>query len=304
IRGIVPLDANQPAREQGVGIYIDGVYLGRQHGLNAALFDVERIEVLKGPQGSLFGRNTEGGALSIVTKAPSGIFGGSISAGAGNYGSHSGQIHLDLPEVANVSVKLDAIEQYQGATTKNPLAGQTGWNYYDRYGFRAAARWKPFEGFTADFSYDMGHDSNSAFYSQLLNYNPNHCAGTVAGTGVNTPAASQPQCILPGTNPANFSGTVKGLPPAVVINGTTRMKVADIGVPQQPSIDKTHGYTANLKWAVAPWVELRSITAWRDVSSNQWDNSGGAHRPPVAGIGCTGTSCNFSRYSLADLYQH
>lgn len=297
IRGIVPLDANQPAREQGVGVYIDGVYLGRQHGLNAALFDVERIEVLKGPQGSLFGRNTEGGALSIVTKAPSGVFGGTISAGAGNYGSHSGQIHLDLPEVANVSVKLDAIEQYQGATTKNPLAGQTGWNYYDRYGFRAAARWKPFEGFTADFSYDMGHDSNSPFYSQLLNYNPNHC---VAG-----PVSASPNCVLPGTAPTTFTGAVKGLPPIVVVNGTTRMKVADIGVPQQPSIDKTHGYTANLKWAVAPWVELRSITAWRDVSSNQWDNSGGAHRPPVTGIGCSGTTgCNFSRYSLADLYQH
>ena len=58
IRGIVPLDANQPAREQGVGIYIDGVYLGRQHGLNAALFDVERVEVLKGPQATLFGSNT------------------------------------------------------------------------------------------------------------------------------------------------------------------------------------------------------------------------------------------------------
>ncbi|MFT3965161.1 MAG: TonB-dependent receptor plug domain-containing protein, partial [Sphingobium sp.] len=78
IRGIVPLDANQPAREQGVGVYIDGVYLGRQHGLNAALFDTERVEVLKGPQGTLFGRNTEGGALSIVTKAPNGEFGGRV----------------------------------------------------------------------------------------------------------------------------------------------------------------------------------------------------------------------------------
>ena len=49
IRGIVPFDANQTARDQGVGVYIDGVYLGRQQGLNAALFDVERIEVLRGP---------------------------------------------------------------------------------------------------------------------------------------------------------------------------------------------------------------------------------------------------------------
>ena len=68
IRGIVPLDANQPAREQGVGIYVDGVYLGRQHGLNAVLFDIARIEVLKGPQGTLFGRNTEGGALSLYPR--------------------------------------------------------------------------------------------------------------------------------------------------------------------------------------------------------------------------------------------
>ena len=68
IRGIVPNDANHPAREQGVGVYVDGVYLARQHGLASALLDIERVEVLKGPQGTLFGRNTEGGALSLVTK--------------------------------------------------------------------------------------------------------------------------------------------------------------------------------------------------------------------------------------------
>jgi iron complex outermembrane receptor protein len=295
IRGIVPLDANQPAREQGVGIYVDGIYLGRQHGLNAALFDVERIEVLKGPQGTLFGRNTEGGALSIVTKAPSGEFGGRVSGGIGNYGSYNSEIHLDLPEYHNFSVKLDGVIQHQDATTKDPLAGSTGFNYYDRHGFRGAVRWKPTSDITEDFSYDNGYDANTPFYSQLLNYNPNGCA---AGT-----QASHAACTLPGTSYTNLTGTVKPLLPGVVVNGDSRMKVADIGVPQQPSVDKTHGFTNNLKWSVSPEIELRSLTAWRGVDVTQWDNSGGAHRVPVVAPGCTGSACNFSRYSLADLRQ-
>ena len=297
IRGIVPLDANQPAREQGVGVYIDGVYLGRQHGLNAALFDVERVEVLKGPQGTLFGRNTEGGALSIVTKAPTGEFGFRGTAGVANYGGYNGDVHLDLPEWHNFSLKVDGVVQYQGATTKNPLDGQKGWNYFDRRGFHGTLRWKPSPDFTADLSYDNGYDANSPFYSQVLNYNPNNC--------VNGAAATQSACVLPGTAPATFSGgPVKTLSPLVVVEGKDRMTVADIGVPQQPSVDKTHGYTARLAYKLSPEIELRSITAWRGVSSRQWDNSGGAHRPPVAAANCTGTACNFSRYSLADLFQN
>jgi iron complex outermembrane recepter protein len=297
IRGIVPLDANQPAREQGVGIYVDGVYLGRQHGLNASLLDVERIEVLKGPQGTLFGRNTEGGALNIVTRAPSGEFEGRVVAGISNYGGHNGEIHLDLPSYAGFAVKLDGILQYQDATTKNPLAGQAGWNQFDRRGFRAAVRWQPISGMTDDFSYDLGYDANTPFYSQLLNYNPNGCA-----TGTQ---ASQPACTLPGTAYTNLNGgPVKPLLPGVVVDGDHRMKTADIGVPQQPSIDQTHGFTNTLKWNFGSELELRSITAWRGVDATQWDNSGGAHRVPVVAPGCTGSACNFSRYSLADLYQH
>lgn len=311
IRGIVPYDQNQTARDGGVSVYIDGVALGKTQGLNAGLFDIERIEVLKGPQGTLFGRNTEGGALSLVTKAPTGVWGARFAAGVGNYGSRNGEIHVDLPEFMGFSFKLDGIYQHQDETVKNPLAGSLGWNYYDRKGGRAAARWKPFDGFTADFSYDYAKDENTPQYSQLLNYNPNkYLVGTytnpqtgvlgtslfVPGTGAATPipcggtitaaqaAAGRPVCVAP-------------LGPLVKVH-TERQTVADIGVPQQPSVDITHGFTANLKYTAAPWLELRSITAWRGVSTDQWDNSGGANRSTFA------PGATFSRYSLSFLRQN
>ncbi|WP_242122545.1 TonB-dependent receptor [Sphingobium sp. Sx8-8] len=299
IRGIVPLDANQPAREQGVGIYVDGVYMGRQHGLNAALFDIERVEVLKGPQGTLFGRNTEGGALSIVSKAPTGEWGGRVEAGAGNYGGRTANAHINLPSIAGFAIKLDGVIQHQDATTRNPLAGEAGWNYYNRKGLRAAVRWQPTSTITNDFAYDVAKDENTPFYSQLLNYNPNNC--------VNGTQASQPACKLPGTNYTTLTGgPVKPLLPGLVVNGDTRMGVADIGVPQQVSVDRTHGFTNTLKWHLGDEFELRSITAWRGVDATQWDNSGGAHRPPLVNLttSCTAASpCPFSRYSLADLRQ-
>ena len=306
IRGIVPLDANQPAREQGVGIYIDGIYLGRQHGLNAALFDVERIEVLKGPQGTLFGRNTEGGALSIVTKAPTGEFGGRVIGSYGNYGAYTAEGHLDLPAIAGIAIKIDGIEQHQDATTKNPLPGQTGFNYFTRAGLRAAARWKPVEGITNDFSYDVAKDKNSPFYSQLLNFNPNGCAATtVAQPTIVTNVAGS--CVLPATAfSGGLTGTVRPTLPGVVVNGDSRQTVADIGVPQQPSVDQTHGFTNIFKWKVSPELEFRSFTAWRGVDATQWDNSGGAHRVPVAAPNAAATPATitpFSRYSLADLRQ-
>lgn len=284
LRGIVPGDANQPAREQGVGVYLDGVYLGRQHGLNTGLLDVERIEVLKGPQGTLFGRNTEGGAVSIVSKAPTGEFGGRVSAGIGNYGAYNGALHLDLPRIAGVAFKIDGGVQHQGPTVKNPLPGQAGWNQFHRYGGRVAARMEPLDGLTADLSFDINRDENTPFYSQLINYNPN-----------DLPVATLAEITANGNKlPA---GKIAPLPEAVKVHAD-RQSVADIGVPQQPSIGKTKGFTANLKYRVNGDLELRSITAWRTVSDSQWDNSGGANRTPVFL-----PNGNFSRYSLASLEQ-
>ncbi len=296
MRGIVPGDANQPAREQGVGVYIDGIYLGRQHGLNAGLLDVERIEVLKGPQGTLFGRNTEGGAVNIVSRAPTGEFGGRVSAGFGNYGAYNSQVHLDLPEFAGISFKLDGAIQHQEATTKNPMEGQEGWNSFHRYGGRISARVRPVDGLTADFAVDLGRDENTPIYSQLINYNPRNLP---IGHYVPQTTDGVTKYVLT-SNGAKCDDKNRCIAPLPSIVGVhpERQKVADIGVPQQPSVGKTFGVSSIIKYKVAPSLELRSITAWRTVNDAQWDNSGGANRTPA--FAPNGT---FSRYSLSKLDQ-
>ena len=283
IRGIVPFDANQTARDQGVGVYIDGVYLGRQQGLNAALLDIDRLEVLRGPQGTLFGRNTEGGALNIVTKAPTGEYGGRIVAGLGNYGSYNAEIHQNFDEFAHTALKIDALVQHQDPTTKNPATGQAGWNQYDRRGVRATALVTPTEAFSAQFSVDYVKDENTPFFSQLVNFNP-------YGKRVRTLAEVT---AGPAAAPA---GTINPLAPLVQVH-TGRQTVSDIGTVQQPSVDQTGGFSALLKYKVSPDLELRSITAIRAVATNQWDNSGIEARNVFA------PNANFGRYSLSDLYQ-
>ena len=281
VRGIVPNDANQPAREQGVGIYVDGVYLARQHGLGAALLDIERIEVLKGPQGTLFGRNTEGGALSMVTRRPTGEFGLRAVAGIGNLDSYNSELHVNFPALGDFAFKVDGVIQVQGPVTRNLQPGEEGFGQYDRRGIRFQTRWTPSDSFTADFALDMGKDKNTPFYSQLLNFNPNGLT------------------VVPWTSASVPSGSIRDLAPIVQVNGDSIMSVSDIGVPQQWSVDDTRGTDLHLSWRPNDSVEIRSITAYREVDVEQYDNIAGAHRPPIVG-----PNANFSRYSLAGFWQH
>ncbi|MCY3794636.1 MAG: TonB-dependent receptor, partial [Gammaproteobacteria bacterium] len=79
LRGIGQSD-HMVTTDPGVGLYIDGVYMGRNQGAALDLLDLERVEVLRGPQGTLFGKNTIGGAVNVVSRKPSGEPGGHVAA--------------------------------------------------------------------------------------------------------------------------------------------------------------------------------------------------------------------------------
>jgi iron complex outermembrane receptor protein len=242
IRGIVPFDANQPSRDAGVGVYIDGVYLGRSQGLGATLYDIERIEVLKGPQGALFGRNSTGGAVSIVSRKPSGELGLRQSVGVRNFGGYSAETHLDLPEWNNLAVKVDGIVSKRDGTTDNPMEGQSDFNAIDRSGIHVGVLWSPTDDFEARLDFDEAYDGTTPYYVQLLSKTP--------------------------TSPA--------LAPLVQVQ-SDRAKVADIGVPQEDSVGRTQGWALHLSWSPLEDLEVRTISAYRRLKQSQYDNGIGAH---------------------------
>lgn len=88
-------------KDPAVGIYVDGVYLARAPGALLELLDIERVEVLRGPQGTLFGKNTAGGAISVITKQPEGELGGTAELRVGNYGRRDVTGSFQVPLIEN-----------------------------------------------------------------------------------------------------------------------------------------------------------------------------------------------------------
>jgi iron complex outermembrane receptor protein len=100
-------------QDPGVGVYVDGVYLARSVGSNTSMLDVERVEILKGPQGTLFGRNTIGGAISIVTRDPGEefLFKGSVTGGSFNRLDVQGSADLPISERVRSSISFSSTKR-------------------------------------------------------------------------------------------------------------------------------------------------------------------------------------------------
>ena len=100
IRGVGQSDV-LPTTDPAVGVYIDGIYLARTTGDLFDLADVQQIEVLRGPQGTLFGKNTSGGAISVTTHRPSGDLAGAVDATFGNFDRHDFKGNVEFPIIEN-----------------------------------------------------------------------------------------------------------------------------------------------------------------------------------------------------------
>lgn len=88
--------------DPGVGIYVDGVYMGRMQGVDLTLMELERVEVLRGPQGTLFGKNTIGGAINVVTVKPNDEFSAYAEVTTGSYDRLDGKFDVNAPLIPGV----------------------------------------------------------------------------------------------------------------------------------------------------------------------------------------------------------
>ncbi|MBC6982593.1 TonB-dependent receptor [Caulobacter sp. 17J80-11] len=154
IRGIATDDFGI-GTEPSAAVFIDGVYSARTGGALIFFDDLERVEVLKGPQGTLFGRNAAAGAISITTRKPSYEFEGDLQARIGNYGKTQLTGMINVPLSDTVALRVNGLYNKRDGWLKDAATGED----LDREGNwsgRAALRWRPTDSTDIQLSWD--HD--------------------------------------------------------------------------------------------------------------------------------------------------
>ncbi|BBE32576.1 TonB-dependent receptor [Sphingosinicella microcystinivorans] len=155
IRGIgAPFGLTNDGFEQGVGVYIDQVYYNRIASATLDFVDVEQIEVLRGPQGTLYGKNTTAGAINITTRAPSFEFEGKAEVSLGNYNFKQAKASISGPLTENLAARLSLSSTDRRGTIYN-VATDTWINAQDNIGIRGALLWEPSDDLSITFAGDF-----------------------------------------------------------------------------------------------------------------------------------------------------
>ena len=151
--------------EQSVGTFVDGVYRGRSRASRASLFDVERVEVLKGPQTTFFGNNTIAGALNITTRKPSDAFGyNALTLYAPTDGEYIAEAGITGPITDRLSARAAFKFSGMNGYIKNANTRQDEPRLRDIIG-RISLRWQPTDSLTSDLRFDRAHNRDRGTYS-------------------------------------------------------------------------------------------------------------------------------------------
>lgn len=244
--------------ESTVGIYVDGVYIGKTQGAIFDMVDLERVEVLRGPQGTLYGRNTLAGAINMVSAKPKGDGSAMASATIGNYGLWKGKANVDLPSFGPLRVKLSAQRAKRDGLVDivaNPFpgvvaAGQPSIKHLqemDNSSFRAALALDLTDNLVLDYSFDYSLFDQTPKYSQVTRVSPG---------GIFDPASP----LYAG---GKVGSSYFGFPLDLYVNGDRQTTASIDGPSFEKSRIQGHTLTATLE---LDDVTVKSISAARDLA--------------------------------------
>ena len=236
IRGIGTFDP-QVGQDSRVAIYIDGVYSGKSQGLAFDSPDLERIEIVKGPQGTLYGRNAVAGAVNLISKRPSGDgWFGEVKATYGRFNEIGLKGAINIPVSEDGGIRVSGAYSKEDGWVKNAGPG-TNFGGGERYSFRIAAGANLTPDLRFDAAFDYNKSENEPLYYQAVPgfVNPN-AAPPFFGAAVTTRAGRQ--------------NTV-----------TTPFAI------ERGSLE-TLGFTSSLEWDFAEDHRLKVIAAYRQADAN------------------------------------
>lgn len=244
IRGI-GLKDHTLTSEPGVAIYVDDVYLTHSIGNVADVVDVERVEILRGPQGTLFGRNTIGGVVRVVTKKPHGDFEAGLNTTVGSYDRLDIGGFVNLPLSESLFLRVSALDQTRDGFVATPNLPTPSLGNKDVSSVVGSLRWLASDSLTADLSINAMRDRSEGSPNVLLAVPPD-----ATGYGHNA-------TVPPGSPTADYWGP-HHLPP------NRRVDLSN-----DPGIEtgvKVFGAALNLQWDLGDYT-IKSISSYRSIDT-------------------------------------
>ena len=242
LRGIGQNDS-LPFVESGVGVYIDDVYVARTQAAFLELFDVERVEVLRGPQGTLYGRNSPGGAVKLITRQPADEFEAYAELGTGNLNAkiYNGRISGPLSSDGRWKGKISLSGVKRDGYSENPVLGGSDGDT-NTLSFRSGLDFEPSDNLDLELRWEGKFER------------PNRSLTPIR----KTPLTLFPDPVGDPLNPVTYLPTEEAFGSPYVVEGTANI-LADL---------TTHGASFKSRWQFKDDWYLESITAYRSLS---WD---------------------------------